>query len=172
MEKYKGSSLYAHFKDEQGNEWLSLYGDTSHWTAGYEMAASTASSPEEADLSDHKKIAFSFKFKGIQPLEKILPLAEKLMAELEKDGWQKVKTELSNLADTNEIKYLGKPEENFPQEPQVNGHNAAEGFLLTVEKKEEKPDFLDEEVEALKSKALEFGKIVFGAELEEVKNEH
>jgi hypothetical protein len=165
---------YGKGKDRFG---FCLYGDASAPGAGYAMVAATAQVPDQAALADCQKVSFWFNLANIRPYGEVVDLFDKVMTRLKEAGWTPSKSvegypdtgsSIGDLYDTEDPKFWGKPEADFPREPQAHGYNAADGFVVVVERPGTRPEFTPEEIETIRDLAMEFSRIVFGRELKEV----
>lgn len=162
-------------KDTHG---IWLYGDVNHPDAGWSMEVAQAEVADKACLSDHQKILFWFRFEKIRPYGTVVKLYLQITTRLKEAGWQVASalegypdtgSSVDNLVDTDSPEYWGKPEANWPREPNAEGYNAAGGLSVVVEKPATEPEFTLDEIEMMQNLAKEFGQIAYGRQLEEVK---
>ncbi|MDP3996919.1 MAG: hypothetical protein Q8P73_00230 [bacterium] len=155
-----------------------LYGDVNHATAQFACdAAGAIEHPDQAALADHQKVSFWFRFAEIRPYGKVQDTFDRVAALLEEKGWKVAPaidglpdtgSSIDNLVDTNAPGHWDKSEEDFPEEPGVQGYNAAGGFSIVVEKPGSKPYFTEDEVAELHQLALAAAQVVYDRELAEV----
>lgn len=157
--------------DEYG---LCLYGDVSHPVAEFTMMAADAQHPDEACLSDHQKWSLWFRFQNFRPYGEVLSLFDAVADLVKPAGWVAADSiegfpdtgcSVRYLTDTRDMQFWGKPEENFPEEPNAHGYNAAKGFCLVFEKMDNSPAFSDAEVQEIFSLADKAALLVFGQTL-------
>lgn len=168
----------GHFYTERFGEYgcgidqfgFSLIGDINHPIAQFETAPV---------LADHQKVFVWFRFAKLKPYGTVVRLLNKLTIELKVAGWKVAETgdifpetvsSIDDLVDTREMRFLGKPEADFPNKPNIEGYNAAIGFTVVVEKLGTKPEFTEGEIQEIRRIAKEFGRNIYGRELEEVKS--
>lgn len=159
--------VFGEGTDQSG---INFFGDASHPAAQFSMEAAMAEVPEQAGLSDHKKVSFWFRFATIRSYGQVLDLFERVVERLTAMGWSVAPaiegtldtgSSVDNLADTDDPKFWSQERDTWLREPNAGGYNAAGGFTVVVEKVGEKPEFSLEEIETLKKLMAEFNTFVY-----------
>ncbi len=178
MKEYRpGTVIHIRFGGPYGKDahGACLYGDANGPGAAYAMmAVGYAPTPDHATLSDHQKASFWFEFEKLRPYGKVIEVADAVENRLQSAGWTiapavdgfpETGSSTGDLFDTGMPEYLGRPEADFPAEPNVYGYNAANGFKVVVEKFGTEPVFSEDEIEELHALTRELGEIVYGRRL-------
>jgi hypothetical protein len=152
-----------------------LYGDANGPGAAYAMmAVEYAPTSDHVAYSDHQKVTFWFEFEGLRPYGEVDKTATTIEVRLQEAGWTlapaipdypETGSSIGDLFDTGMPEYLGRPEADFPAEPNVCGYNAASGFKVVVEKLGTEPIFSEDEIEELHALTRELGEIVYDRRL-------
>ena len=173
-----GVVVQIRFGGDQGQDrhGACLYGDVSHPSAPYAiMSVEYAPTPDHVALSDHQKVSFWFEFEKLRPYGEIIKASDTVIERLQAVGWAvapavpgypETGSLTRDLVDTGMPEYLGRPEADFPAEPNACGYNAASGFKVVVEKLGTEPIFSEDEIEELRALTRELGKLVYGQQLE------
>ncbi len=146
-----------------------LYGDVDSPAAPFIGDATTAECPDQAGLSDHQKLRFWFEFRRVRPYGDVAAMVDHVVGLLKQGGWQPAEPEgnfpdtgntVDGLVDTTDIGYRGYGRD-FPATPNSNGFNAAGGLSVVVEKTGTKPEYSNDEIEAVISLVDELSQVVF-----------
>lgn len=164
MKKYlKGHPHILRYGGKWGEDRavLSFYGDQNNPSAPWIMQAATAEIPDEAVLSNHQKLALHFAFAEVRPYGEILELLERVTELMKQNDWQEAQRIDGSPSSGSTIDFL---EEcwDFPEEPNFD-FNAAGGFTVVLEKRENNPFFSECEQEKIMTIMEEAMVIVFGA---------
>ncbi len=182
--KNPGMDLVVHYGVHGDGEKavLALYGDENHEGAGWAMQAADSEFPEDATLASHQKVSLYFGLSEYKPYGEVIKLADKVVKHFESKGWRsapalqtwlgEIGDSIEDMIEADDLSQLGKlpgSYEDYPQVPGLdNGRWAAKGFIVKVERPDQKPEFSEIEIAEVEQIFNEAMKIVFGKVLEEV----
>jgi len=173
--EYRAGMAY-HMMWKRGDEavHVCLYGDVNSEAAPWAMDAADALVPDQAGLADHQKWSISFDLGRIRQYGEVIDLFKQVADQLEAAGWPTASAveghpdtgcTADGLVDTDGPEWWGKPEADWPREPNAHGYNAARGFRVVVERPETKPEFSVDEIAEIRALTAVLIELVFAHEL-------
>ena len=144
---------------------IRFYGDVDSEGKQLGRISELFSDPDAPPMIKNKRITLWFTFEKIRSYGKTSNILDQLVAGLKEEGYEIIVSSMDDLVDTASLEYKGTPESRFPDSKRTHGYNAAGGFSVTAEKRDNKSKFFLEEIEAVQKLAKKLGRIVYGKSL-------
>lgn len=114
----------------------------------------------------NKRVTLWFTFGKIRSYDKVSALLDDLVAGLRLEGYEIVFSSIDDLVDTSTSpEFYNTPESKFPDSLRIHGCNAAGGFSVTAEKKENRSQFSVHEIKTIQNISIKSGMIIYGKAL-------